>query len=127
MKNSNSQKASKAGVREAHFEVNAALLEELGERLVSKPEVALAELVKNAYDADASECELTISEAEILVQDDGHGMTEGTFLRNWMVVSSQEKGKARFSRVYGRSMAGSKGVGRFSARYLGSMVTLETV
>jgi signal transduction histidine kinase len=127
VKNNSSRSIRKPGEREAHFEVNAALLEELGERLVSKPEVALAELVKNAYDADASACELTLSGMEILVQDDGHGMTEDTFLRNWMVISSQEKGRARFSRIFGRSMAGSKGVGRFSARYLGSMVILETI
>lgn len=113
--------------RKAYFQVNAALLEELGERLVSKPEVALAELVKNGYDADAKICELTLTEDEIRVADDGHGMTEDVFLRNWMVISSQNKGKERFSRIYGRSMAGSKGVGRFSARYLGTIVHLETV
>lgn len=111
----------------ASFEVSAALFEELGERLVSKPEIALAELVKNSYDADASKCTLTLNEVEIIVSDDGHGMTEENFLRNWMVISTQAKGEARFSRNYLRSMAGSKGVGRFSARYLGSIVTLETV
>ncbi|WP_420473700.1 sensor histidine kinase [Noviherbaspirillum sp. ST9] len=118
--------STKAGSRKAYFQVNAALLEELGERLVSKPEVALAELVKNAYDADAKECTLALTEDAICVADDGHGMTEEIFLNNWMVISSQNKGKARFSRQYGRSMAGSKGVGRFSARYLGAQVTLQT-
>jgi signal transduction histidine kinase len=113
--------------KEAHFEVSAALFEELGERLVSKPEIALAELVKNSYDADAKNCILKLSSKEILVIDDGHGMTEDNFLKNWMVISSQAKGIARFSRRYGRSMAGSKGVGRFSARYLGSVVTLTTI
>ena len=112
--------------KKAFFQVNAALLEELGERLVSKPEVALAELIKNAYDADAETCELALSETEISVSDNGHGMTEEIFLNNWMVISSQNKGRERFSRKFGRSMAGSKGVGRFSARYLGSIVTLET-
>lgn len=113
--------------KEAYFQVNAALLEELGERLVSKPEIALAELIKNAYDADAVSCELALSEAEISVSDNGHGMTEDVFLNNWMVISSQNKGKERFSRFFGRSMAGSKGVGRFSARYLGNIVSLETI
>ncbi|HEX7644509.1 MAG TPA: sensor histidine kinase [Burkholderiaceae bacterium] len=119
--------SAKAGSREAYFQVNAALLEELGERLVSKPEVALAELVKNSYDADAVICELALTDDVISVADNGHGMTEDVFLNNWMVISSPNKGKARFSRDYGRSMAGSKGVGRFSARYLGAEVTLQTV
>lgn len=111
----------------AHFEISAALFEELGERLVSKPEVALAELIKNAYDADALSCELSISSEAIVVKDDGHGMTEEQFLKNWMVVSSQRKGLQRFSRRFRRSMAGSKGVGRFSARFLGHVVTLRSV
>ena len=37
------------------FDVDAALLVELGERLVTRRSVALAELIKNAYDADATE------------------------------------------------------------------------
>ena len=37
------------------FAVDSALLGELGEKLVSTVHVALAELVKNAYDADAKE------------------------------------------------------------------------
>jgi signal transduction histidine kinase len=119
--------SNNANKKQAYFEVSAALFEELGERLVSKPEIALAELVKNSYDADATNCLLKLSANEIVVVDDGHGMTEDNFLKNWMVISSQAKGIARFSRKYGRSMAGSKGVGRFSARYLGSVVTLVTV
>lgn len=111
----------------AHFVVNSALLEELGERLVSRPEIALAELIKNSYDADSSKCTLTLSDEEIIVEDLGHGMTEKEFLGSWMVVSSPKKGQQRYSRRYRRPMAGSKGVGRFSARFLGSVVTLTSV
>ncbi|MDB5815310.1 MAG: histidine kinase, gyrase and HSP90-like ATPase family protein [Rhodocyclales bacterium] len=111
----------------ARFDINAALFEELGERLVSKPEVALAELVKNAYDADATSCQIRFGDDQIIVEDNGHGMSEEQFLRFWMVVSTQEKGLARFSRKYRRNMAGSKGVGRFSARYLGHALTLISV
>lgn len=111
----------------AQFVVNSALLEELGERLVGKPEIALAELVKNSYDADAKECAIILSSDFIQVRDDGHGMTESEFKGNWMMISSPEKGRLRFSRKYDRSMAGSKGVGRFSARYLGNRAILETV
>jgi len=111
----------------AHFEISAALFEELGERLVSKPEIALAELIKNSYDADALTCYLTLGDDSVIVKDDGHGMTEDQFLKNWMVVSSQIKGELRYSRKYRRSMAGSKGVGRFSARFLGHVVKLNSV
>ena len=62
------------------FTVDAALLKELGERLVGKPHIALAELVKNAYDADARELRVTFVDAEsaggsLLLIDDGNGMS----------------------------------------------------
>lgn len=113
--------------KHATFSVSAALFEELGERLVSKPEIALAELIKNAYDADSPTCELTLTDDEVIVADRGHGMTEQEFLGSWMVVSTQKKSAQRFSRKFRRGMAGSKGVGRFSARFLGSVVELTTV
>jgi len=36
-----------------HFTVDSRLLRELGERLVGQPHIALAELIKNAFDADS--------------------------------------------------------------------------
>lgn len=114
-------------VKSAEFVVSAALFEELGERLVSKPEIALAELIKNAYDADSPICSLELGQSRIVVSDKGHGMTEYEFINNWMVVSTQRKGIERFSRIYSRHMAGSKGIGRFSARFLGNTVTLTSV
>jgi len=113
-------------VKTAQFHISAALFEELGERLVSKPEIALAELIKNSYDADASYCEVKIGVDEVLVSDDGHGLNELEFLHNWMVVSSTNKVKRRHSRLYQRHMAGSKGVGRFSARFLGTELLVES-
>jgi hypothetical protein len=38
------------------FTIESRILRELGERLVKQPEVAVLELVKNAYDADATNC-----------------------------------------------------------------------
>lgn len=114
------------GVKTAQFNISAALFEELGERLVSKPEIALAELIKNSYDADANTCTVKITPTEIEVSDDGHGLTEHEFLNNWMVVSSSKKAIDRRSRKFHRSMAGSKGVGRFSARFLGTTLIVNT-
>ncbi|WLG51113.1 sensor histidine kinase [Pseudomonas sp. FP1742] len=113
-------------VKFAQFHISAALFEELGERLVSKPEIALAELIKNSYDADAISCTVQIANDQIVVSDDGHGLTEKEFLENWMVVSSTNKAKRRNSRKFQRHMAGSKGVGRFSARFLGTVLVVET-
>lgn len=112
---------------EAKFKVESALLEELGERLVSSHEVALTELVKNAYDADASSCHVNITENSIVIQDDGNGMTEADFLGIWMVVGTRNKARKPYSNRYKRKVSGSKGLGRFAARFLGSHMILKTV
>ncbi|MDA5641595.1 ATP-binding protein, partial [Agrobacterium sp. ST15.13.013] len=46
------------------FSVDAAHIQRLGEQLVSKQETALSELIKNAYDADATKVTLTFSSQE---------------------------------------------------------------
>ena len=58
------------------FDVDAALLVELGERLVARRSVALAELIKNAYDADATLVKVSFqnvkgNHGEIVVADNG--------------------------------------------------------
>lgn len=111
----------------ATFKVESALLEELGERLVSSPEVALTELVKNAYDADASECRVSFASKEIVVKDDGNGMRVQDFLNLWMVIGTRNKARNGLSNKYFRKVSGSKGIGRFAARFLGSKMTLKTV
>ena len=46
---------------ELSFSVQARLLRELGERLVRRPEVALVELIKNSYDAEATQCSVQLN------------------------------------------------------------------
>ena len=61
---------------EIHFQVDSALLFQLGEQLVAKRSIALAELVKNAYDADATEVVIRLENIKkrggrIIVEDNG--------------------------------------------------------
>lgn len=107
-----------------HFKADSALLRELGERLVGKPYIALAELIKNAYDADASRCIITLTETRIEVSDDGHGMAEQDFLDYWMTVGTRHKQQSDRSRNLGRRVTGSKGVGRLSAQFLAHRMQL---
>jgi signal transduction histidine kinase len=106
------------------FTVDAALLRELGERLVGKPHVALAELVKNAYDADANKVIIRFGKDSIDVIDDGHGMTEDDFKRYWMRIGTTHKQKSQVSPTLKRAVTGSKGIGRLSAQFLGTSVEL---
>src|ERR1035441_4352399 len=60
------------------FTTDAAMVRRLGQELVAKQETALAELVKNAYDADATICSVTISDASngsMEIVDNGSGMS----------------------------------------------------
>ncbi len=107
------------------FTVDAALLRELGERLVGKPHVALAELIKNAYDADATLVELTVQPDRIVVADNGHGMDLKAFRDYWMRIGSPHKEKQRVS-PNGRSLTGQKGIGRLAVQFLGRKLDLMT-
>lgn len=111
------------------FTVDSALLRELGERLVGRPHIALAELIKNSYDADATHVEVKFAPEKdiIVVIDNGHGMTEREFKDFWMRVGSPHKEEKRFSRELGRRMTGNKGVGRLSAQFLAHEITISTV
>lgn len=113
------------------FSVDSALLQELGERLVTTPHVALAELVKNSYDADATEVNIIIRESEeggpeIEVRDNGCGMTLKQIREFWMRIGNTHKDSEQHSKLYGRPLTGSKGIGRFCVRRLGTRVKLES-
>ena len=111
------------------FTVDSALLRELGERLVGRPYVALAELIKNSYDADANHVTIEFDPHadRIAVTDDGHGMDPDEFTRYWMRIGSPHKTKQRASRNLGRPMTGSKGVGRLAVQYLARNLEISTV
>ena len=108
------------------FTVDAALLRELGERLIGRPYIALAELVKNSYDADATTCWIEFTANEITVTDNGHGMSKQEFHDHWMRLGTTHKADGNTSRRFGRPMTGSKGLGRLSVQFLADEMTLES-
>lgn len=109
------------------FQADSALLRELGELLVGQAHIALAELVKNAYDADATRCHITIGRDEIAVLDNGHGMTRQEFLQHWMTIGTRHKLETATSRRFKRQLTGSKGVGRLAAQFLAHRIEITTV
>lgn len=113
------------------FSVDSALLGELGERLVTTVHVALAELVKNAYDADADSVLVKIlpevgRAARVIVRDNGTGMTREQVRTFWMKIGTVNKAALPTSSRYGRKKTGSKGIGRFACRRLGTKLKLTT-
>lgn len=104
----------------------------IGRDLIQDQYAAIVELVKNAYDADASSVWLhfhfstTRDSIAITVRDDGHGMSRDTVINKWLVPSTDDKVERKFS-PGGRVMQGRKGIGRYAASILGNDLLLETV
>lgn len=104
----------------------------IGRDLIQDPYAAVVELVKNAYDADATKVLVSFNrniskkQIEITVEDDGLGMTRDIVVNHWMVPSTNNKQKNKTS-PSGRIVQGRKGVGRYSASILGNELLLETV
>lgn len=72
------------------FKPRARLLQLLGDQLIGSSKLAVFELVKNAYDADASEVSITLGDLGtadpwIMVEDDGVGMSLDTIQNVWLV------------------------------------------
>ncbi len=114
------------------FTVDSNLLFELGERLVTRPSIALSELIKNAYDADATKATVIFDHVDkpggiMIIEDNGHGMTFEEIENNWMRIATQGKREKPISRIYCRPLSGAKGVGRLAVRRLGTKLTLQSV
>lgn len=116
----------------------ARLIRTIGAELISSEIVAVLELVRNSYDADASRVEIRFERphladlATLTIQDDGHGMTRDILLGPWLEPATDYKsarGTGIFSGEYspkGRRRLGSKGVGRFAAQRLGSYLAVRS-
>lgn len=125
------------GADKLEFSVDSQLLGELGERLVTRSYIALSELIKNAYDADATELTIRFinvkggeskqGKGEIHLIDNGQGMTFGEVKDYWMRIATPYKIWEPISPVFGRKKTGSKGIGRFACRRLARKLILETV
>jgi signal transduction histidine kinase len=113
------------------FSADAALISRLGRELVARQETAVSELVKNAYDADATEVNLLFVETDepggrLEVVDNGLGMTREQLINGFMRLSSSEKILEPFSPRYNRQRAGRKGIGRFAVQRLGKKLIITT-
>lgn len=117
--------------KHVRFSVDAGVIDRLGRELVARHETAVSELVKNAYDADATYVEIIFYDANLdkgilTLEDDGHGMTKEQLVNGFMKISSSDKFHNPFSPFYGRTRAGKKGIGRFATQRLGEKLTIVT-
>ncbi|MGD0883905.1 MAG: ATP-binding protein [Thermodesulfovibrionales bacterium] len=86
----------------------------IGEKLYAESIEFVRELVNNAYDADASVVEITLSEDAVEIKDNGSGMDlEG--LKQYFSIGSQQKLYCPQSPVYHRDRIGQFGIGKFAS------------
>ncbi|WP_417942823.1 sensor histidine kinase [Flavobacterium sp. RS13.1] len=125
-------------LKEKHFKPKAHILTLLGEELIKSPVMAIYELVKNSYDADAKKVEVYFrdvddtSNSAIIIEDDGIGMTSEIVEDVWLEPGSDfrkpiNKDGVREiikSPIYERIPMGEKGVGRFAVHKLSTRILL---
>lgn len=98
------------------FSVSARVALQLGRESISSSVTAILELVKNAYDADATLVRirfngLDTAQQKLVIEDNGRGMTMDDLRNHWMVIGTANKLKSRKTRL-GRVQTGEKGLGR---------------
>lgn len=118
-------------IKQVGFTVDSGLINRLGIELVGKAETAVSELIKNAYDADATEVIVEFNNTDneggtLIITDNGLGMTEEQLRRGFMRISSSDKVHNPKSVRFGRTRAGKKGIGRFATQRLGKSLTIIT-
>ena len=117
----------------------ARLITMLGDQLIKNERIALVELIKNAYDADAEwvkVCFLNFNEdftvnldSKIIIEDDGNGMNQQIIEKHWLNPATPEKKrrkKIKETTDKGRILQGEKGIGRFAIFKLGKKISICT-
>lgn len=112
------------------FKVSAELKNILGKDLITSPNIAILELVKNSYDAHATKVDITFEADRLVIADNGKGMSLSDLINKWLFVAYSAKSdgtedqsyRSKFKRHY----AGAKGIGRMSCDRLARYVTITT-
>jgi signal transduction histidine kinase len=114
------------------FDVNTFRL--LGRELITDRITAVFELVKNCYDANATEVNVTLQnvsaksdKSKIIISDNGIGMSLSDIKDKWMVIGTNNKRVVLYSKPpFNRKFVGEKGIGRFAVDKLGEKIVIRT-
>lgn len=123
---------SRGGALQNTLRPRARLLRTLGQELISSEVVAVIELVKNAYDADATRVLLRFipplepKSGRIEVIDNGHGMSLSTVQTVWLEPATVSKREKQRSESFARRYLGEKGIGRFASARLAEELEVIT-
>jgi signal transduction histidine kinase len=129
-------KSNKDKETPVRFKPRARLLLQLGDQLIKNESIALVELVKNSYDADANIVNIYMENVDdpskgiIIIEDDGFGMSPEIVENVWLEPGADFKSllvkQNKPSPKYNRLPIGEKGIGRFGVHKLGGTIELTT-
>lgn len=126
-------------MNEVKFRISSFLKDLIGRELITDEFVAVFELVKNSFDANANKVKIVFENqynpqaAKIIIMDDGYGMNADDLHNKWLFVAHSEKRDGtegndyREKIAHRRIFAGAKGVGRFSCDRLGKYLNIITI
>lgn len=110
------------------------IIDHLGIQMYQSPIAAIAELVSNAWDADAEEVKITLpdqsgNDAKIVIEDNGCGMTFDECQNRYLKVGWCRRGNnpTEFSIEKNRPILGRKGIGKFAGFGIAEAIVIETV
>lgn len=106
-------------------------IEHLGYKMYSHLPNALAELIANAYDADATVVRIILNDAAdgqaVMVQDDGHGMDVEDLNDKYLRIGRNRRVEGEERSESGRrNAAGKKGLGKLALFGIGETIELRT-
>ena len=113
------------------FAITPRVIAHLGEDLIKNENIALVELVKNSYDAQATFCEIEFffigdELSKVTITDDGIGMDLNTVENAWLVIGTDNKKKQLEHPSTGRLPLGEKGISRLGVHKLGRKIRVQT-
>ena len=129
-----SEEAVATSERKLYLKFHGRVIEHLGIQMYQSAVNAIAELVANAWDADATSVEIELPEtvtrpdATFVIRDDGVGMTFEECQSFYLAVGRNRRGEETEGKTArGRSVLGRKGIGKFAGFGIASLMTVKTV
>lgn len=122
---------TKSLIKSLPFDIAARLPLQLGRESIASATAAIAELIKNSYDANAEEVRVTFAKRNspiqiIQIEDDGDGMDLATLEKSWLRIGTENKVDNELSGRKKRVVTGAKGLGRLGIDRLCRKLVLQT-
>ncbi len=108
--------------------MSLSVLKQLGINLYSDVPPVISEAVANSWDADADEVQINISNDEIVIEDNGQGMTIKDANDKYLFIGyERRKDSGEMTDKWKRKVMGRKGIGKLSLFSIANIVEVHSV